>query len=427
MSGLRVAMLTTFYPPHNFGGDGIGIQRFARGLVNYGHHVTVIHELSAYRFLSDNHAVEKPAPEPGIDVIPLSGIAGVLPALVTQQTGGPGLRRPQLQRILDEGNFDVINYHNISLLGGCGAYRMGDAVKLHMAHDHWLVCPSHVLWRHGRELCTERECFRCVLKHKRPPQFWRRTGLLRRAGESVDAFIAMSEFSAAKHKEMGFPFPMKVLPYFLPDSADGPDAVRSEGEVHPRPFFLFVGRLEAIKGLDEVIDLFRDMPEQDLLIAGDGTYRASLERRAGDARNIRFLGRLDAPELNACYQQTQALIVPSLCYETFGIILIEAFRHGTPVVARRLGPFPEIVERARAGDLFETTEELRESLMRFVHDPDRREKLGAQARAAFTSHYSEGVVVPRYLELVVEAARSRGREDVAERALASVRQDSRTQ
>ena len=41
MSGLRFAFLTTFYPPHNFGGDGIGIQRLARGLVGAGHEVTV--------------------------------------------------------------------------------------------------------------------------------------------------------------------------------------------------------------------------------------------------------------------------------------------------------------------------------------------------------------------------------------------------
>ena len=44
MSGLRVAMLTTFYPPYNFGGDGIGIRRFSMGLAALGHQVTVIHD-----------------------------------------------------------------------------------------------------------------------------------------------------------------------------------------------------------------------------------------------------------------------------------------------------------------------------------------------------------------------------------------------
>lgn len=424
MSGLRVAMLTTFYPPYNFGGDGIGIRRFSMGLAALGHQVTVIHDRSAYDFLNQGATPEPMQPDNGVEVISLGGRTGMLPALVTQQTGRPGLRRKELQRILRDGAFDVINYHNISLLGGCGAYELGDAVKVHMAHDHWLVCPSHVLWRHGRELCDERECLRCVISHRRPPQLWRATGLVERKGRHVDAFIAMSKFSADKHKEMGFPFPMKVLPYFLPEP--NPTPTQSE-PVHPNPFFLFVGRLEAIKGLDEVIDLFRTLPEQELLIAGDGNYRASLEARADGCENVHFLGRLEAARLDACYQQSQALIVPSLCYETFGIILIEAFRHGTPVIARRLGPFPEIVESAGAGDLFSTSEELRNGVMSLADNPKRRDELGAAGRCAFKTRYSESVVMPQYMNLIADAAMSRGRDDIAEAALNSIRAGSETE
>jgi glycosyltransferase involved in cell wall biosynthesis len=303
------------------------------------------------------------------------------------------------------------------LLGGVGVYEFGDAVKIHMAHDHWLVCPSHVLWRHGEELCDDRECLRCVLKYRRPPQLWRHTGLLARKGRCVDTFIAMSQFSADKHQEMGFPFPMEVLPYFLGEKE--PAKVEAS-PVHPKPFFLFVGRLEAIKGLGEVIELFRDLPHQDLLIAGDGGERASLEAQAEGCSNVRFLGRLESAQLDACYQQAQALIVPSLCYETFGIILIEAFRQGTPVIARRLGPFPEIVEKAGAGSLFTTTDELRRAVNCFADESARRETLGSAGRRAFEANYSETVVMPRYLELMAEAATKRGRLEVASRARASI-------
>ena len=44
MPRLRIAMLTTFYPPYNFGGDGIGVQRLATALVRRGCEVTVIHD-----------------------------------------------------------------------------------------------------------------------------------------------------------------------------------------------------------------------------------------------------------------------------------------------------------------------------------------------------------------------------------------------
>ena len=59
MSGLRFCMVTTFYPPYNFGGDGIAIQRLSRALADRGHQVTVVHDLDAYDMLSD-----RPDPPP---------------------------------------------------------------------------------------------------------------------------------------------------------------------------------------------------------------------------------------------------------------------------------------------------------------------------------------------------------------------------
>jgi hypothetical protein len=54
MAGLRFCSLTTFYPPFNFGGDGIDVQRTARALAARGHHVTVIHDVDAYQWLSSH-------------------------------------------------------------------------------------------------------------------------------------------------------------------------------------------------------------------------------------------------------------------------------------------------------------------------------------------------------------------------------------
>jgi glycosyltransferase involved in cell wall biosynthesis len=226
----------------------------------------------------------------------------------------------------------------------------------------------------------------------------------------VDAFIAMSEFSRKKHAEFGFPREMEVVPYFLPDlPPNGGHATAEDGDPpHPRPYFLFVGRLEKIKGLDDVIPLFREERRADLLIAGDGEYAASLREQARGIEGVRFLGRVQPDALARYYQHARALIVPSVCYETFGIILIEAFRQGTPVIARRLGPFPEIVELAGAGELFETADELRMAMSSFFDDDAHRRRLGEAGRRAFQEHWSESAVVPQYLEVVRRAAAARG-------------------
>src|SRR5262249_17800651 len=142
---LKFCMLTTFYPPYHFGGDAIGIQRLARGLVRRGHKVTVIHDVDAYNLL---HRGPEPSPEPepeGLTVQRLKSGLGRLSPLLTQQTGRPIVNGRRIRRIIEDGQFDVINFHNISLVGGPGMLSVGTGVKLYMAHEHWLVCPMHVL------------------------------------------------------------------------------------------------------------------------------------------------------------------------------------------------------------------------------------------------------------------------------------------
>jgi len=419
MTPLRFCMLTTFYPPHSFGGDAIGIQRLSRGLVRRGHHVTVVHDADAYNTL--HRGAEPTVPDldddEGVEVVRLRSGVGALSPLLTQQVGRPVLNGARIRRLLRDGRYDVVNYHNVSLVGGPGLFRYGEeigAVSLYMAHEHWLVCPMHVLWRHKRERCDKRECVRCTLTYHRPPQLWRHSGYLERELARVDAVIAMSEFSREKHREFGLRADMEVLPYFLPDPPAGQVAAPSPSGAspHPRPFFFFAGRLEKIKGLDDVIPVFRAFPAADLVIAGDGEYTTTLRALAAGMTNITFLGRIDPEALRAYYAHAIALVVPSVCFETFGIVLIESFRQGTPVIARRLGPFPEIVERAGGGELFWTAGELLAAMRRLQGDPAHRARLSAAGYRAYVDHWTESAVVPRYLDIVRRAAQRRNRTRV---------------
>ncbi len=411
MRPLRFCFLTTFYPPFNFGGDGIGIRRLARGLVRAGHHVTVVHDVDAYRLLSSGPDPEPDGEDDGIERIGLESRFGSASCLLTQQTGRPVVHGRRIRKILAAGGFDVVNFHNVSLVGGPGLLAYGsDSLRLYMAHEHWLVCPTHVLWRHGRERCTGRECVRCQISYRRPPQAWRYTGYLERQLHHVDAFIAVSEFSRDKHHEFGFPRDMEVLNYFLPDDPAGEP--RAADPPHPRPYFLFVGRLEKIKGLDDVIPVFDDFPDADLLIAVDGEYGDHLRQLAADNDRVRFLGRVPLEDLRAYYEHALALIVPSVCFETFGIIIIESFRYRTPVIARELGPFPEIISRSGGGMTFRDTPELVRAMKALQLDPELRERLGSDGHRAYREHWVESGAVPRYLDIVRRTAARAGRPEL---------------
>lgn len=413
MKQLRFCMITTFYPPYNFGGDGIGVQRLSRALVRRGHDCTVICNVDAHAALRTGPAPAEEAAEDGVVVHRLTSSLGSLSLLLTQQTGRPVVHGARIRELLDEGRFDVIHYHNISLAGGPGVLAAGDAVKLYTAWEHWLVCPTHVLWRHGREACTERQCFRCVLRHRRPPQLWRHTGFLERQLEHVDAFIALSEFSRRKHHEYDFPREMAVIPGFLPD-ADAGEPQDLGGTPHPRPYFFFAGRLERLKGLDDVIPVVRSLPDVELLIAGDGQHRPELERLAAGAPKIRFLGHLPLEELGRYYRHAIATLVPTAGYETFGFVVIEAFRHGSPVIARRMGPLPELVERCGGGLTFSTPDELSAALRQLSADAALQRRLGQAGYEGFHRFWTEGAVLPKYFDLIRRVATAKGRARVAD-------------
>jgi len=407
---LRFAFLATFYPPYNFGGDGIGIQRLARALTRAGHSVTVIHDVEAYECLAKSPPPDSPKEPDGVKVIGLRSGWGNLSPFLTQQTGRPIANGARLRRLLDGGQFDVVNFHNISLIGGPGLLQYGTGIKLYMAHEHWLVCARHVLWRHGREPCPSRQCFRCQIHARRPPQWWRWTGLLERQLHHVDAFIAMSEFSRDQHRKFGFPRDMDVLPYFLPDAESaetGTDVSTPSASPHARPYFLFVGRLEQIKGVQDILPAFEGAGECDLVIAGDGDFAETLRAMAAGMTRVRFVGRVGGDQLSALYQHAIALIVPSLCFETFGIILLEAFRQSTPVIARRLGPLPELVSAAGGGEIFETRAELVAAMDRLQRDRSHRHHLASEGRAAVDRIWSEHAVIPQYLDIVRRAAAKR--------------------
>ncbi len=408
---LHFLFATTFFPPYSFGGDGIAVDRWARALVRLGHRVTVIHNVDAYLALGGRDPASSVALPEGLVTVPLRTRFPKLSVLAVQQTGSSGPYRDQLLPRLTAPDVDVIQFHNVSLLGAPAVLRMGSALKLHMAHDHWLVCESHVLWRHGVEACPARECLRCVLHHHRPPQIWRRTRALPRALERIQAFIALSQFSGDKHRELGFEADMEVVSNFLPRrevAADGPAPSRD------RPYFLIAGRLERIKGLDRVIPLFLDDFGSDLVLAGEGSERGALEALAQGRPQIQFVGRLSESELAPWFRGARGVIVPSVGFETFGMTIIEAMLAGAPVIARRLGPAPEILESGGAGLLFDTETELRAHLVALTRTPELAAEFRRKGTERFDRQYTEAAVIPRYLEIVRRAALRFGHSRVAD-------------
>jgi glycosyltransferase involved in cell wall biosynthesis len=117
---------------------------------------------------------------------------------------------------------------------------------------------------------------------------------------------------------------------------------------------------------------------------------------------VRFLGFTRAEEF---YRQLDVLVVPSLWHEPFGMVVIEAFAHGVPVVGSRRGGIPEIVGDGRTGLLFEPDApgELRDALAALVADPGRAAEMRPRCLER-ARDFQPDAVIRSYRELYRDVA-----------------------
>lgn len=402
---LNFLHLTTFYPPYSFGGDAIYVHRLCHALGSAGHNVDVVHCIDSYHLLHPARPRLEFASHPRVRRHMLRSWLGGISPLLTYQTGRPLLKGRQLRQILSSRRYDVLHFHNISLLGPkiltlepAG----GRLIKLYTTHEHWLICPTHVLWKFSRAPCDRPQCFECTLRARRPPQLWRYTRLLEECCRHVDQFLSPSRFSAAMHASRGFSRPLRCLPYFT--EACDEDWKQPAPRPHPRPYFLFVGRLEVIKGLHTLLPLWKQVEGADLLVAGTGTQAGELRAMAADESRICFLGEQSQRQLGALYYHAVACIVPSVTYETFGIVSIEALARKTPVIVRDLGALPEVIEGSGAGFVYRTDRELLEAIRTLLASPGLRTELGERGYEAFRRNWSAEAHLRRYFEIIEETA-----------------------
>jgi glycosyltransferase involved in cell wall biosynthesis len=392
---VRFCMVTTFYPPFHMGGDAIYVRALARALRREGHAVDVVHCEDAFRVVGGRLPIVSASDEDGIVVHRLRHPLGILSPLITQQTGHPGLKRAALRAVLDRG-YDVIHFHNISLIGGPGVLELGRSrAKLMTLHEHWLICPTHVFWKNREKACDRPTCWTCSIRSGIPPQLWRLGNLIARELEHVDLLLSPSEFTAARHKAAGITRPIEVFPLF---SRMEPASTKPMPPVRPR--FLFSGRVTASKGIHDLVEMFKALPNYDLYVAGEGDLRQQLQAECVSASNIRFLGQVDASRLAILYGEATATVIPSLAPESLSLVALESFASSTPVVARNAGGCGELVRASGAGIVCEGGDEILAAIHSLARDPGLASALGRRGRQAYEQKYTEQGHVAAYLERV---------------------------
>lgn len=387
-------MVASFYPPWSFGGDAIFVQRLARLLAREDHEVTVLHSRDAY-FTVGGAPVDEPEPAAdGVEVVAVDAGRGPVGPLATYLSGRPLMTGRALRQVLQR-DFDVIHFHNPSLVTGPGGLAYGSALKLLTLHEQWLVCPTHVRFRNQRELCERETCVRCTLRHGRPPQLWRFGRLLERSLDHVDALLAPSRSTAALHARLAPHVRIERLPSFAPDPGP-PVPVRGSSTRS----FLYAGRLEPVKGVATLLDAFRERPHDELVIAGEGSQAKTLRLSAQDMPNVRFLGQLSQQRLDEVYRQARALLLPTIGHESFPLVVVEALSRGVPAIVRRRGALAEVATESGGALTYDSPAELHACLDRLAGDDALRDELGRRGREAYERWWTPEAHLATYLALI---------------------------
>lgn len=156
----------------------------------------------------------------------------------------------------------------------------------------------------------------------------------------------------------------------------------------PIPLISYVGRLKKYKSIDVLLLAFKHILKRhsnaQLIIAGDGDYRLSLEEKAQDLginHQVKFLGKVSEEEKINLLGKSWVMVQPSFL-EGWGITCIEANACGTPVLASRVSGLKDAVSEGVSGYLFSygDNQELTRKVCDLINDQETRNKLSLSAR-----------------------------------------------
>ncbi len=279
---------------------------------------------------------------------------------INQFNGSP-VTRHRVAEALEQFRPDVVHVHNWFPTISASIFRQcktANVPVVHTIHNYRLLCVGATLFRDGR-VCED-----CIGSTFRTPgirhKCYRGSGLGSAAGtlgmlthwaagtwhQSVDKFIALTDFSRQKLIEGGLPEQKIVVkPNFVePQPEPGP----GDGN-----YFLYAGRLTEEKGLRTLLECWKNGPElAPLWIAGDGPLRNEVQQAAEAMPHVKWVGMRSSEEVVFLMKRAKATLCPSLWYEGMPRVVIESLAVSTPVIASQIGGYPEMIVDGESGALF---------------------------------------------------------------------------
>src|SRR5215212_8490978 len=267
----------------------------------------------------------------------------------------------ELRNLIHKERPEVAHFHNTLPLISPAAYyaaRAEGVPVVQTLHNYRLICPNALLFRDGRvcEDCIGKTLPWPGVVHACYRGDRQATGVvagnltIHRAwgtwAEMVDVYIALTNFAREKFVEGGLPADkILVKPNFV-----NPDPGMGKGR---GGYALFVGRLSHEKGVDTLLAAWKKIGKKmPLKIVGEGPLELKAAESVGRVPGVEWLKAQPSEQTLTLMRDARALILPSVCYEDFPMVLAEAYAVGLPVIASNIGSISTLIDPGRTGLYF---------------------------------------------------------------------------
>jgi len=392
---MKVLMLSDLYPPIIGGGERY-VESLSEELARRGHEVTVCTVSSP--------GLPRYEEVDGVKIYRMEGFFQKIPFLFSDPTRKwhPPTRdwliTRQLSSVLEAEKPEIVHAHGRILYSFLTLKQKKHIPLVATLHSYAFFCPRTDLMR-GNSICDKpltRDCIACGSGFygltKSLFSYWG-TRINRGKLTLVDKFIAPSSFTKETcSRALGLGHDdILVIPNFYSVGGNGG---RREKVDLPDDFILFVGALAPHKGIDVLIEAYHKLDTQTKLLLIGGTHP---DHRYRSERNITVIENAPHSLVMEAMSRCRFAVLPSLCPETFGMVVIEAMSQSKAVLASRIGGLEDIVVDGETGILVNAhdTEGVAQAMDSLLRSPEVASRMGRKGMEIYLKNYTVDVVVPR--------------------------------
>jgi glycosyltransferase involved in cell wall biosynthesis len=292
----------------------------------------------------------------------------------------------RIKKLLNDFEPDIVHIHNIyhqispSILK---IFKKRGIPVVMTVHDYKLICPDYLLqcksidWegkKRGRYIAfVKNKCFKnSYLKSLLVALESKFHALINAYDANIDIYISPSQFTKNKLVRAGFSrSKIIVLPHFFIENSRNQFCRLGKKE----KYALYFGKISKEKGAGELINIFKNIPDIKLYLAGekDASFRLPKDD------SVKYLGFLKSEELEQYIKSSLFVVSCSKLPETFGLIALEAIKNAKSFIGYKSGAYREIIENNKTGYLCENKKEFIKNILKLSEDDGLRILLSRNA------------------------------------------------